>query len=113
MAKAPKTAEAAPAPAAAPTTQTRPAGKADRQWWFDARGLDNGDAGILDAAYQSGVDRGAEHRGRRRASEQHRRQRIRQLGEDGRADPAAGQHEGRRVPRGDRVDPRAPAMSIS
>lgn len=31
----------------------RPAGKADRQWWFDARGLEDGEGGILDAAYQS------------------------------------------------------------
>jgi 3-dehydroquinate synthase class II len=54
MAKATKAAEAVPAPAAEQVTQPRPATKADRQWWFDARGLKDGDAGILDAAYQSG-----------------------------------------------------------
>ena len=56
MAKAAKAAEAAPAPAADQLAQprARPAGKADRQWWFDARGLEDGDSGILDAAYQSG-----------------------------------------------------------
>jgi 3-dehydroquinate synthase class II len=32
----------------------RVAGKADRQWWFDARGLEDGDVSVLDAAYQSG-----------------------------------------------------------
>jgi 3-amino-4-hydroxybenzoic acid synthase len=53
------TAEAAPAPAtdqvarAEPRPAT-PAAKADRQWWFDARGLKNGDTATLDAAYQSG-----------------------------------------------------------
>ena len=52
MAKATKAAEAQPAPAAAPAART--ATKADRQWWFDARGLDDGDASTLDAAYQSG-----------------------------------------------------------
>ena len=29
------------------------AGKKDRQWWFDARGLEDSDSDILDAAYQS------------------------------------------------------------
>jgi 3-dehydroquinate synthase class II len=53
MAKATKAAEAQPAPAADQGKQ-RAVSKADRQWWFDARGIEDGDAGILDAAYQSG-----------------------------------------------------------
>jgi 3-dehydroquinate synthase class II len=43
------------------------AGKADRQWWFDARGLAAGDTAVLDAAYQSGcsaVLMGLEHQDR-------------------------------------------------
>src|SRR5689334_10032463 len=57
--KASRTAEAPPAPATDQTApaearQATPAAKADRQWWFDARGLKNGDTSTLDAAYQSG-----------------------------------------------------------
>src|SRR6476660_1935406 len=54
--KASKTAEA-PAVDQAVPAQARaagPAAKADRQWWFDARGLKNSDRSTLDAAYQSG-----------------------------------------------------------
>jgi 3-dehydroquinate synthase class II len=54
--KASKTAEA-PAVDQAVPAQARaagPAAKADRQWWFDARGLKNSDTSTLDAAYQSG-----------------------------------------------------------
>jgi len=32
----------------------RPATNADRQWWFDARGLQTSDSATLDSAYQSG-----------------------------------------------------------
>src|SRR5262249_55157338 len=55
MAKATRAAGAAAVPAdrTAPPASP-PAGKAERQWWFDARGLEDGDGGLLDAAYQSG-----------------------------------------------------------
>jgi 3-dehydroquinate synthase class II len=53
IAKAAQTA-AVPPPEEAARPPAKAAGKADRQWWFDARGLEDGDGGILDAAYQSG-----------------------------------------------------------
>ena len=49
-APAPSADQAPPAPAPRPAAPA--ALQADRQWWFDARGLD--DASILDVAYQSG-----------------------------------------------------------
>jgi 3-dehydroquinate synthase class II len=57
MAKSVKTAETSQTPGAdqAPARAAAAgAGKGDRQWWFDARGLKPGDSSILDAAYQSG-----------------------------------------------------------
>jgi 3-amino-4-hydroxybenzoic acid synthase len=55
MAEAAKADEAVPSPAGRNGDYCRPqlAGKADRQWWFDARGLVDGENGILDVAYQS------------------------------------------------------------
>src|SRR5262249_31982549 len=55
MGKATKAVESVPAPAEpAAQPQRGASGKADRQWWFDARGLEDSDSSILDAAYQSG-----------------------------------------------------------
>jgi 3-dehydroquinate synthase class II len=51
MAEETKTAEAVCAPR---PHRHRYDGKADRQWWFDARGLKDGDRDSLEAAYQSG-----------------------------------------------------------
>jgi 3-dehydroquinate synthase class II len=50
MAKGAKAAAAAPAAQPQPRSESR----SDRQWWFDARGLADGDRGSLEAAYQSG-----------------------------------------------------------
>ena len=37
-----------------PQVRSAAGSKAERQWWFDARGLKSGDSSVLDAAYQSG-----------------------------------------------------------
>jgi 3-dehydroquinate synthase class II len=56
MAKGAKAKAPAPAPAAVANAQppAQALDKAERQWWFDARGLTDGDTSSLDAAYQSG-----------------------------------------------------------
>jgi 3-amino-4-hydroxybenzoic acid synthase len=53
MAEATKSTRNAEAAEQAAIVTPRAAGKADRQWWFDARGLKDGDSATLDAAYQS------------------------------------------------------------
>jgi 3-dehydroquinate synthase class II len=37
-----------------PQARAAAGSKADRQWWFDARGVEGGDSSVLNAAYQSG-----------------------------------------------------------